>query len=323
MNIQSLFYMIKPVLSRDMQLFLRRQRIRMLWNQNRNRWPIDPQAGNTPLYWQGWPEGKRFALVLTHDVEWNAGQEKCPQLAKMERQLGLHSSFNFVPERYAVSPALRSFLTESGFEVGVHDLNHDGKLFSSKRLFYERSKRINKYLREWKAVGFRAGAMHHNLEWIGELDIEYDSSTFDTDPFEPQPDGVQTIFPFAVERKNIPESSLIELPYTLPQDFTVLVLMRCQNIAIWKTKLDWIAQKGGMALLNTHPDYMHFGDGEPDKEEYSVSLYKEFLLHVVTKYEGAYWNPLPKDIARFLKSEELIDGEKEKGFESSGTKGKI
>jgi len=34
--------------------------------------------------------------------------------------------------------------------------------------------------------GFSLPSMHHNLEWIGELDIEYDASTFDTDPFEPQ-----------------------------------------------------------------------------------------------------------------------------------------
>jgi len=25
--------------------------------------------------------------------------------------------------------------------------------------------------------------MHHNLEWIGELNVKYDLSTFDTDPF--------------------------------------------------------------------------------------------------------------------------------------------
>ena len=67
--------------------------------------------------------------------------------------------------------------------------------------------------------------MHHNLEWIGKLDIEYDLSTFDTDPFEPQPDGVGTIFPFWVERKD-GRSGYVEMPYSLVQDFTLFLLMK-------------------------------------------------------------------------------------------------
>ena len=40
--------------------------------------------------------------------------------------------------------------------------------------------------------------MLHNLVWLRDLDILYDASTFDTDPFEPQPEGMETIFPFWV-----------------------------------------------------------------------------------------------------------------------------
>jgi len=57
-------------------------------------------------------------------------------------------------------------------------------------------------------VGFRAPAMHDNLEWISELNLEYDLSTFDTDPFEPQSDGVGTIFPFKVGVITLRESML-------------------------------------------------------------------------------------------------------------------
>jgi len=42
--------------------------------------------------------------------------------------------------------------------------------------------------------------MLRNLDWLHHLNIEYDSSTFDTDPFEPMPDGTGTIFPFFVPR---------------------------------------------------------------------------------------------------------------------------
>ena len=103
---------------------------------------------------------------------------------------------------YTVPAELREWLTSHGFEVGVHDLNHDGHLFSSRESFQHKARRINSYLEEWDAVGFRSGFMLRNLEWIHDLNIAYDASTFDTDPFEPQPDGVNTIFPFWVPRRS-------------------------------------------------------------------------------------------------------------------------
>ncbi len=140
--------------------------------------------------------------------------------------------------------------------------------------------------------------MHHNLEWIHDLNIEYDASTFDTDPFEPQPDGVATIFPFLV-RGNSDQRAYVELPYTLPQDFTLFVLMKEKDIEIWKRKLDWIVTCGGMALLNTHPDYMNFDGKKGGMDEYPVGHYVEFLEYIKRKYEGIYWHILPREIARF------------------------
>jgi len=96
--------------------------------------------------------------------------------------------------------------------VGVHGLLHDGKLYQSRELFLKRAKRINHYLAQWGAVGFRSPAMHRNLDWIHDLNIEYDASTFDTDPFEPQADGTGTIFPFFV-RKGVGEEGYVEFLY--------------------------------------------------------------------------------------------------------------
>ena len=91
----------------------------------------------------------------------------------------------------------------------------------------------------------------------------------------------------------------VELPYTLPQDFTLFVLMREKAIDIWKKKLDWIAKKGGMALVTTHPDYMKFSDGRCKQEEYPIEFYEELLDYVKDKYEYKYWNPLPKEMTQF------------------------
>ena len=221
---------------------------------------------------------------------------------ELENGLGFWSSFNFVPQRYEVPPHLRHRLIENGCEVGVHGLTHHENLFRSRKGFEQKACRINHYLREWGSVGFRAPAMYHNLDWMHDLEIQYDASTFDTDPFEPQPDGVGTIFPFWVSEKE-PGKGYVELPYTLPQDFTVFVLMRERSIDIWKKKLDWIVERGGMALLVTHPDYMNFGDRKLTCEEYPVEYYEAFLEYVRSSYEGAYWHVLPKEVARFWNTE--------------------
>ncbi|MCG2778765.1 MAG: hypothetical protein L6406_24070 [Desulfobacterales bacterium] len=218
----------------------------------------------------------------------------------LEESLGFRSSFSFVPERYNVSQTLRNEIISRGFEVSVHGLKHDGKLFKSKKIFNKRAKRINHYLQEWEAKGFTSPSTHHNLNWMHALNIEYDISTFDTDPFEPQPDAVSTIFPFRVQN-NSSENGFVELPYTLPQDFSLFVIMMEQNINIWKKKLDWIASKGGMALVNTHPDYMRF-DNDCSRETYPSDYYKEFLLYVRDKYQDQYWHALPGEIARFWKN---------------------
>jgi hypothetical protein len=159
-------------------------------------------------------------------------------------------------------------------------------------------------LKEWGAVGFRSPSMHHNLEWIHELNIEYDASTFDTDPFEPQSDGVGTIFPFWVSKDDT-EDGYVELPYTLPQDFTLFILMKEKNIDIWKEKLDWVAEHGGMVLVNTHPDYMNFSCGKLGIEEYPADYYKELLEYIRDRYEGQYLHVLPREIARFWVDEVL------------------
>jgi peptidoglycan/xylan/chitin deacetylase (PgdA/CDA1 family) len=242
-----------------------------------------------------------------HDIETELGHSKCRHLMQLEEEMGFRSSFNFVPERYSVSPELRQDLVKRGFEVGVHGLKHDGKLFLSRKKFCQQAIRINQYLKEWRSVGFVSPSMHRNLDWMHELNIEYDASTFDTDPFEPQPDGMGTIFPFLVHGGN-GQKRYVELPYTLPQDFTLFVMMKEKNIDIWKKKLDWIVKKGGMALLITHPDYMNGHKTKPTIQEYSIGFYKELLEYVNRKYAGQYWHPLPKEIARFWK-EKMADGE--------------
>ncbi|PYK81014.1 MAG: hypothetical protein DME38_01390 [Verrucomicrobia bacterium] len=315
-----IYYGLKPFVPRFIRIGIRR------WFAIRKRekvsdiWPIMPASERAPDNWLGWPDGKQFALVLTHDVEGKDGLAKCRDLLRLEQEFGFHSSFNFIPEgNYNVPSELRDELVSNGFEVGIHDLKHDGRLFVSRREFSRKATRINRYLRDWNAAGFRSGFMLHKLDWLHELDIQYDASTFDTEPFEPQPEGRHKIFPFwvpaPVVRKSEadskaanqlpcstsgrPRAGYVELPYTLPQDFTLFLLLREQTANIWLQKVDWIARHGGMALVNVHPDYLCFDGAVARTTEYPISRYKSFLEYVSRRYKGAFWNKTPREVAQF------------------------
>lgn len=302
-------------------------------SQVQDVWPIMPGSERPPHGWPGWPDGKKFAVVLTHDVEGPVGLGKCRQLMRLEQKLGFRSSFGFIPEGSYDTPwDLRDELVRNGFEIAVHDLEHDGRLYRKRAGFLKKAERINHYLKEWGAVGFRSGFMLRNLGWLHDLRIQYDMSTFDTDPFEPQPDGRHTIFPFWVprvsddrrqqagdRRQRTEDSSshirastfelrhsaggaggYVEMPYTLPQDSTLFLLLREKTIEIWIRKLDWIANHGGMVLLDTHPDYMAFDGARSNEMEYPVDLYEQLLEYIGSKYRGEYWAALPKDVANHV-----------------------
>lgn len=280
----------------------------------RKSWPIMPGSERPPTNWKGWPEGKKFALVLTHDVEGWSGVAKCQEVMELEQELGFRSCFSFVPQgNYTISKRLRNELTGNGFEIGVHDLNRDGRLFQSRAEFSKKASRINNFLTDWGAVGFRSAFMLRNLDWLHELNIQYDSSTFDTDPFEPQPEGVGTIFPFWVPRPKgqHPEitdyrsstkasGGYVELPYTLPQDSTLFLLLGERTSDVWLRKLDWIARHGGMALVDVHPDYLSF-DNQSGSRVYPATKYAELLGYLGKRYEGQFWNVTPSELARWYR----------------------
>jgi len=294
----NLYYLIKPLIPRRVQLYIRRFIALNKRKIYKDIWPIAENCRKLPLNWHGWPSRKQFALILTHDVETANGYKKVQDLMQLEKQLGFRSSFYFVPERYAIAKADLMQIKKEGFEIGVHGLKHDGKLFKDHKTFMERAPQINRYLEDWEAVGFRAPSMLHNLEWIQALNIQYDASTFDIDPFEPQPEGVGTIFPFIVKSKTN-HNFYVELPYTLPQDSTLFVILKEKSIDIWLNKLNWIAGNGGMALICTHPDYINFGRTPLKGDEYPASYYTDFLNYVLTHFKGQFWHVLPNELASF------------------------
>lgn len=234
-----------------------------------------------------WPCGAQHAFVLTHDVEEKDGLRRIPAMAQIEEDLGFRSSWNIVPHKYRVDAGLLRDLESRSFEIGVHGYNHDGRLYWSRRTFERRTVAINEALRRYRAVGFRSPMNHRNLEWLQQLDIQYDASFFDIDPYQPMPGGVGTLWPFVAGK-------FVELPYTLPQDHTLFVVLGKQECGVWKRKLDFVAKNHGMALMLTHPDYM--------ASDRYLDLYRQFLLHV--REVGNYWHALPREVAAWWRARE-------------------
>jgi peptidoglycan/xylan/chitin deacetylase (PgdA/CDA1 family) len=227
-----------------------------------------------------WPDGHDFAFVLTHDVETADGMRNVLRIAELEEELGFRSSWNIVPYKYAVDRGLVRELVDRGFEIGVHGYNHDGRLFTSRRVFNARVPAINAAIESFGAVGFRAPMVHRNLEWLQALDVEYDASYFDVDPYQAMPGGIGSIWPFVAGR-------FVELPYTLPQDHTLFVALQERDGRIWRQKLAYLRSLSGMSLVITHPDYL-------DSEE-RIDIYRRFLLEA--RELAGMWRALPKEVA--------------------------
>lgn len=100
-------------------------------------------------------------------------------------------------------------------------------------------------------------------------------------------------------RGNPPSKAYVELPYTLPQDSTLFLVLR-ETTEIWMRKLDWIAKHGGMTLVDVHPDYMSFNGSWKTAHKYPAALYREFLTYLKTRYTGEYWHALPRDVAKYV-----------------------
>lgn len=238
----------------------------------------------TELIERLYPFNCNSALVLTHDIETERGFEFIPKVLELEEKYNFKSSWNIVPYKYKIDPNILDILHKRGHEIGIHGFNHDGKLYYSKKNFENRVPYINEALKKYGAVGFRSPMVHRNLAWLQKLDVIYDASCFDYDPFQPFPGGTGAIWPFMV-------GNLVELPYTLPQDHTIFYILKQKDISIWKNKVDWLVQNHGMILSLTHPDYL--------LEKDHLKIYEELLAYL-SELKGV-WHCLPKEIAKHFK----------------------
>lgn len=203
----------------------------------------------TPFIWF-WPEGAPSCLIMTHDVETSAGRDFTSRLMDLDESYGFKASFQVIPEkRYKVSAEYVHEIQHRGFEFNIHDLKHDGHLYTNREEFLRRAKRINAYAREYNARGFRAGAMYRILDWYDSFEFSYDMSLSNVAHLEPKRGGCCTVFPFFIGK-------ILELPLTTTQDYSLFHILNDYSIDLWKKQLDTILHRNGLISFIAHPDYL-------------------------------------------------------------------
>jgi hypothetical protein len=162
-------------------------------------------------------------------------------------------------------------------------------LFRSDRDFAQLKPLLEQLARDRGLAGFRAPSTLRRAEWIASMNFDFDSTFSDTDPYEPQPGGTCSLFPFFLSR-------LVELPYTMPQDHTLIHLLRRSPLPLWALKARWIASVGGMILTLTHPDY--------SASEAYLPVYEE-LLKILSDIEHP-WRAVPSQVAQWWRKRALM-----------------
>jgi hypothetical protein len=297
--VKKIYYRLRPFTTPFLRKQIQRLHARNWKHMMFPHWPVDTTVENlcetlmllslrtkgvdgVPFVWF-WPRGSRGCITMTHDVETEAGRDFCAEMMDLDDEFGIKASFQIIPEkRYAVPAGLLESIRSRGFEIGVQDLNHDGRLFDSREEFLRRAQLINRYGREYGARGFRAAVLYRKPEWYSALDFSFDMSIPNVAHLDPQRGGCCTVMPYFI-------GDILELPVTTTQDYTVFHLLNQRSIDLWKTQTELILDKNGLVSFIIHPDYVM----EPEAKPVHAKLL-DYLRRLREKEN--IWFALPSEI---------------------------
>jgi hypothetical protein len=312
-RLKKLYYHLRPFTN----LFVRKQ-IQKFYSRNWRElsfpcWPVDTTVedicerllllsmeakgrDSVPFVWF-WPKGARGCILMTHDVETEAGRDFCSDLMDLDDSFEIKASFQVVPEgRYAVSETFLDTIRKRGFDYGIQDLNHDGRLFDSREEFLRRVEMINRYAAHHAAKGFRAAVLYRKPAWYDKLNFSFDMSFPNVAPVDPQRGGCCTVMPYFI-------GNILEIPVTTTQDYTLFHLLNERTIDLWKAQVELILEKNGLASFIIHPDYVIDGEAR--------SLYSK-LLELLRKVrtEKQIWQGLPAEVDSWWRARSKMSVEK-------------
>lgn len=314
--LKSVYYWLRPFTGRSTRKFIQRVRAGNWRKRQFPQWPVDTtvesiceellllslQASGVdriPFIWF-WPDGARACVSMTHDVETATGRDFAQQVADIDDSFGIRASYQIVPDgRYAVPSEYLNGLRNRGCELCIQDLNHDGRLFDDRDEFLRRATHINRYGREYGAEGFRSAVLYRKTDWYKYLDFAFDMSMPNVAHLDPQRGGCCTVMPYFI-------GETVELPLTTIQDYTLFHLLSERSTSLWKSQIETILAKNGLATFLVHPDYIT----EPD----TLAVYKDLLAMLTEmRQRDALWFALPREVNRWWRARDrmsiVADGE--------------
>jgi hypothetical protein len=301
-GLRNIYYFLRPLIPTIMRKHLQRVYFSGWDEASFPKWPVDSTVENIfeqllvvamksqgrakiPFIWF-WPEGAPSCAIMTHDVETARGLDFCGKLMDLNESLGIEASFQIIPEkRYKISSDFVAEIRKRGFEVNIHDLNHDCRLFNERTEFLRRAERIKEHQRQFNAEGFRSAVLYRNADWYDALDFSYDMSIPNVAHLDPQRGGCCTVLPFFIGKT-------LELPVTTTQDYTLFHILGDYSTRLWRQQAALIQAKHGLMSFIVHPDYII-----PDRAR---AVYRELLAFLAElRSQRKLWLALPKDVAKW------------------------
>jgi hypothetical protein len=300
--LSNLYYHVRPLLPVAVRKHLQKAWLTDWGKQHFPKWPVDSTVDRffeqllrlslraqdlerIPFIWF-WPDGAPSCAIMTHDVETHIGRDHCSELMDLEDAHRMKSSFCVVPEsRYEVTQEFLGSLRNRGFEILVHDLNHDGHLFRDRNEFLSRAEKINAYGKAFGAVGFRAAALYRNQQWFDALKFSYDMSVPNVGHLEAQRGGCCTVMPYFI-------GDILELPVTTTQDYALFNYLNIYSIDLWKRQIELIMEHHGLINFIVHPDYI--------TKSRERNVYELLLKHLAQlQDERGLWIPTSGEVDRW------------------------
>ncbi len=235
-----------------------------------------------------WPENKKYAVCLTHELGGTSRRQWIEEVARLEEGRGFASTW------FASGDTPPGGRTDSldrararGHEVGLlGDLDGPALAFCSDIAIRRRLDRSEHFIRRWEVRGFRSSSSISSAilrAILGEFEL-YDSSIPDIDPFSPAvaDRGCSCVHPYRI-------NGIPVIPSTLPKPgiLTALGLSSEEITEIWGEKIRWIKEMGGVAVFRSQHGMDLFGRRSKTGPSRWLSLYEGFLDKV--QDDGDAW----------------------------------
>ncbi len=249
-----------------------------------------------------WPNNKRFAIIITHDVDTDyifKNADILKSFISIEEKYGFRSAWYIVTNKYPLNHSTLKMLIKRGHEIGFHGDTHDYRLpFLKKEKIKERLDKCKPFLDKYNVKGGRSPLFLRNPTFFSVLEeyISYDTSCHDSTlgALSGMNEGCCSCFPFFI-------SNLLEIPTTLPESYFLkkLGVQKEEIPKIQEDRLEAIRELGGVAHYLVHPEPQISANKE------HLADYERFL-EKCSKYKDA-WVTLPSELnAWWRKRDEKI-----------------